>query len=64
MRVLRVKELKDLLGVSRSTIWRWRRQGVLPPSRQFGPNVVGWLEEEINEWRNSRPVIGSEQSAA
>lgn len=49
-RVLRIGELAERLGISRVTIWRWERAGRLPPKRQIGPNVVGWLQSEIDEW--------------
>lgn len=49
-RVLRPGELAERLGISRVTLWRWERKGLLPPKRQVGPNVVGWLESEIDEW--------------
>lgn len=49
-RIVRIKELCERLEVSRVTIWRWERKGLLPPSRKLGPNVVGWLESEIEEW--------------
>lgn len=49
-RVVRPGELAERLGVSRVTLWRWERAGELPPKRRIGPNVVGWLQSEIDEW--------------
>lgn len=49
-RVVRPGELADRLGVSRVTLWRWHREGRLPQKHRIGPNVVGWLESEIDEW--------------
>jgi predicted DNA-binding transcriptional regulator AlpA len=49
-RVVRPDELAERLGVSRVTLWRWERAGQLPAKRRIGPNVVGWLESEIDEW--------------
>ena len=49
-RILRRKELSKRLGVSEVTIWRWERNGLLPPKRQIGPNAVGWLESDIEDW--------------
>ena len=49
-RVVRPGELAEWLGVSRVTLWRWERAGRLPAKRQIGPNVVGWLQSEIDEW--------------
>ncbi len=54
-RILRISEMVELLAVSRATLWRWERRGVLPPKRRIGPNVVGWIESEITEWLQTRP---------
>jgi prophage regulatory protein len=53
-RILRSHELAAKLGVSRVTLWRWERQGLLPGKTQIGPNIVGWLESEIDEWWNRK----------
>lgn len=57
MRVLRVQEVAATLGISRYTVWRWERAGRLPPRRRIGPNTIGWLETEIDEFLKSRPVV-------
>jgi predicted DNA-binding transcriptional regulator AlpA len=49
-RIVRPAKLAERLGISRVTLWRWERKGLLPPKRRVGPNVVGWLEAEIDEW--------------
>ena len=54
-RILRPKLLAEQLGISRVTLWRWERDGQLPPKRKLGANTVGWLEDEIAEWLASRP---------
>jgi predicted DNA-binding transcriptional regulator AlpA len=57
-RIVRSKELCDLLGISRTTAWRWERQGHLPPSRRIGPNVKGWCWEEIEAFlEETAPVL-------
>lgn len=57
-RVLRPDEVAGLIGVDRSTLWRWERNGSFPARRQFGPNVVGWPAAEIDTWIESRPSAG------
>ena len=49
-RILRANELARRLGISRVTLWRWERQGLIPPKLKLGPNTVGWLESEIEAW--------------
>lgn len=41
-------------GASRVTIWRWERKGLFPKRRKIGPNMVGWPEDEIDAWVESR----------
>lgn len=60
LRILRTNEVAEMLGVSRVTLWRWARRGLLPPKRIIGPNTVGWVEAEILTWLESRP-LGSPQ---
>jgi prophage regulatory protein len=52
---LRWDDLFKLLGMSRTAIWREEKNGTFPCRRQLGPNSVGWLEDEVKEWMESRP---------
>ncbi|MDY7091575.1 MAG: AlpA family phage regulatory protein [Acidobacteriota bacterium] len=54
--IIRPKLLAERLGISRVTLWRWERAGMVPKKRKIGPNTVGWLESEILEWLESRPT--------
>ncbi len=49
-RIIRANELAERLGVSRVTIWRWERAGLIPKKVGVGPNVSGWIEQEVEEW--------------
>ena len=57
--ILRTPQLTELLGVHRTTLWRWEQAGAFPLRRSFGPNTVGWYESEIMEWVKGRPVADS-----
>jgi len=46
-KLLTVKDLSELLGVSRATIYRWRKLGL--PSIQVGRGVR-FNAEEVEEW--------------
>ena len=37
-------------GKSRSTIYRWSRNGILPPPRKIGPNSIGWLQSDLESF--------------
>jgi len=46
-RLISVAELAQILGVGKSTIYRWIRSGILPPPRRIGPRRVGWWEDDL-----------------
>lgn len=56
-RVVRTGEVLQLLGVSRVTLWVWRRKGLFPAPHRFGPNTIGWSFDEIHRWMESRPTV-------
>ncbi|HAA96535.1 MAG TPA: transcriptional regulator [Alteromonas macleodii] len=47
---VRANELSNFLGVSPSTLWRWRKNGILPAPIHIGPRVVGWRIRDIKVW--------------
>jgi len=42
-------DLERRYGKSRITLWRWVRDGRLPPPYQIGPNSVGFASDELDE---------------
>jgi prophage regulatory protein len=57
-RYLRQRDVLQLVGVSRPTLWEWRRKGIFPRPRQLGPNTIGWLADDVEKWMQSRPSAG------
>jgi prophage regulatory protein len=55
MLILRTAAVIQLTGLSRTTLWRLERQGEFPARVRLGLNSVGWLEEEIARWIDTRP---------
>ena len=53
--ILRIADLAELLNVSRVTIWRMQKRGELPPRKKISNRCVGWTEETIEDWLESRP---------
>ena len=58
-RILRAAQLADMLGVHRTTLWRWEQTGTFPHRRRFGPQTVGWLAGEVEQWIQSAPVVAA-----
>ena len=67
-RIVRLPELMAMVDIkSRATIYRWIRDGVIPPPLKLGPRNVGWRAstiqdfldgcEQSNYWMNSQGSI-------
>jgi prophage regulatory protein len=53
-RALTIREVGDKIGASRSTIYRWIREGNFPNGKRFGKCSIRWLESTVDAWMNSR----------
>ncbi len=62
MKILRYPELKEMLPVSRSSIYRWVRDDGFPKPILLGTNSCGWIEEEVILWIENRPRVDSDFS--
>ena len=49
-RILRPRQLAELLGISLPTLYRWLKRDGFPPKLRLGPGVVGWREEDVRSW--------------
>ena len=49
-RILRLPEVKAMTGLSRSTIYEYKKSGIFPETIKLGPRSVGWLEQDIMDW--------------
>ncbi|MDD5386440.1 MAG: AlpA family phage regulatory protein [Sulfuricurvum sp.] len=47
-RLLRITEVQQRVGIARSTIWLWIKQGRFPKGMKLSPSVTVWHEKEIN----------------
>ena len=53
--LIRRKEVEELTGLSRSTIYAWMRQGRFPQSVRVGPHCVRWYLDEVLDFIRTRP---------
>lgn len=53
--MLHLDEVMARTGRSRTTLWRDVRAGRFPAPLALGPNRIGWLEDEVTEWQETRP---------
>jgi predicted DNA-binding transcriptional regulator AlpA len=48
-------EARERLCVkSRTTLYYWQRDGIMPKARKIGPQKRGWLASEFDEFLRSR----------
>lgn len=53
-RILRIAEVMEAVGLSRSTIYHLASIGQFPRQVRIGLKAVGWRESEIQAWIESR----------
>jgi excisionase family DNA binding protein len=51
-RLLRTRDVAELLDVSCETVLRWHRNGKLPGGRRLGSNVLRFDRVELDAWLN------------
>jgi prophage regulatory protein len=52
--ILRRKQVEQMTGLSRSTIYQWIKDGSFPASITLGRRSVGWDMAEIQDWIQQR----------
>lgn len=53
-RVIRVNEVAGIIGVGKSTVWLWDREGKIPKSFKLTPSTTVWRLSEIMEWLDKK----------
>lgn len=49
-RFIRLPEVKEKTGLSRSSIYLRMSKGDFPQSISLGERAVGWLEADVEQW--------------
>lgn len=54
MKMLRLRDVIDKTGLSRSSIYRYISLNKFPKPVHLGENTVAWVEHEIDDWLMAR----------
>ena len=50
LRVIRLPEVKQRTGLSRSSIYRLMSEASFPQSCKLGERIIAWVESDIDRW--------------
>ncbi len=53
-RILRVREVCLMTGLSRTTLWRLEKVGMFPKRMKLARQAVGWSWNQITKWLSSK----------
>ena len=63
-RFLRIKAVIDMVGKSRTAIYRDMQAGTFPAAVQLGARAVGWDSDDIAKWQAERIAASPRAGAA
>ncbi|WP_445428005.1 helix-turn-helix transcriptional regulator [Alishewanella sp. HL-SH05] len=55
-RLLTLKQISELVGLSRASIWRLRTSGDFPKGISLTRHSIRWSLADIEEWLNSKKI--------
>ena len=54
MRFIKLKEVMNITGLGRATVYKYMANECFPKSVSLGDRAVAWIESEIHEWMLER----------
>lgn len=60
-RILRLPEVRQSVGLARSTVYRLMETGEFPRPIPLGGRSVGWLQSDIEAWLNEQAAKAGHQ---
>lgn len=63
MVLLRLKEVKAITGLGRSSIYKYMNTGNFPKSIQLGERAVAWISDEVDAWRQEKIDLRDENQS-
>lgn len=55
--ILRMPQVAEITGLSRTTLWRYEREGIFPTRIALGGGSVGWYQSDVDQWVSSRKKL-------
>ena len=62
LRIVRLPEVSQATGLSRSTIYRLVRSGTFPQSVALTARTVGWFSTDVEAWIAARAATSKDQA--
>jgi prophage regulatory protein len=59
--IIRKPAVRGRTGLSDSQIWRLEKEGLFPARVLLGPMAVGWYDDEVDLWVETRERAGGKQ---
>lgn len=59
--ILRLPQVKSKVGLSKSTIYARIAAGTFPGQIATGPNCVGWIEAQLDDWISEQILTSREE---
>ncbi|MEL0439215.1 helix-turn-helix transcriptional regulator [Phycobacter sp. K97] len=56
VRIYRRPDVEKMVGLSRSTLYAMIAEGTFPKPIKLDKRAVGWREDQVQSWLNSRVV--------
>ena len=53
LRIMRLSEVKAVTGLSKTTIYRFEKEGPFPSRVSLGERGVGWFEDDVESFLSS-----------
>lgn len=50
MRIFRLQDVITTTGLSRSTVYKFIKEGTFPKPVSLGDRCVGWVDSEVHDW--------------
>lgn len=60
MKFYRIKQLVEMLNVSKSSIWSWLSAGKFPNPIKIGNNTTVWRSSDIESWIKQHEEVKDE----